>query len=93
MSQNRNAIIETTLGTMTIELFEDKAPLTTANFIKLIEDGFYNDIVFHRVIKDFMIQGGCPEGTGTGGPGYSLDDEFGEGLKHDKPGMLSHQSR
>jgi cyclophilin family peptidyl-prolyl cis-trans isomerase len=89
MSQNRNAIIETTLGTMTIELFEDKAPLTTANFIKLIEDGFYNDIVFHRVIKDFMIQGGCPEGTGTGGPGYSLDDEFGEGLKHDKPGMLS----
>jgi cyclophilin family peptidyl-prolyl cis-trans isomerase len=70
-------------------LFEDKAPNTTANFIKLAEKGFYNNITFHRVIPNFMVQTGDPRGDGTGGPGYVIKDEFGPGLKHDKPGMLS----
>jgi cyclophilin family peptidyl-prolyl cis-trans isomerase len=73
---NRKAVFETTKGRFTIELFEDKAPLTTENFIKLVNQGFYNGLIFHRVIPQFMIQGGCPEGTGTGGPGYTIKDEF-----------------
>ena len=73
---NRKAVFETTKGRFTIELFEDKAPLTTENFIKLVNKGFYNGLVFHRVIPQFMIQGGCPEGTGAGGPGYTINDEF-----------------
>jgi cyclophilin family peptidyl-prolyl cis-trans isomerase len=68
--------MNTTLGTISIELFDDDAPTTVANFRKLAADGFYDGIIFHRVIPDFMIQGGCPEGTGTGGPGYSFKDEF-----------------
>ena len=86
---NRHAIIETNLGTLEIELFEDKAPKTTANFISLAEKGFYNGLKFHRVIPDFMIQGGDPNGDGTGGPGYEIEDEFHPDLKHNVPGILS----
>jgi len=86
---NPTVTIETNHGTITVELFADKAPETAANFRKLAEDGFYDGVVFHRVIEDFMIQGGDPDGTGRGGPGYTIDDEFGEGLAHDEPGILS----
>jgi len=72
------ATLHTSAGPVTIELFDDDAPKTVANFRKLSEDGFYDGLVFHRVIRDFMIQGGCPEGTGTGGPGYTFEDEFNE---------------
>lgn len=73
---NRKAKFDTTLGSFTLELYEDKMPKTTENFINLVNKGFYNGLIFHRVIKDFMIQGGCPQGTGTGGPGYTIKDEF-----------------
>ena len=86
---NRHTIIETSMGTIEVELFEDKAPITTANFIKLSQSGFYNNVTFHRVIPNFMVQTGDPRGDGTGGPGYSIKDEFGQGLKHNTPGMLS----
>lgn len=86
---NRIARFETSQGTFSIVLFEQRAPLTTANFIELVGQGFYNNLVFHRVIGDFMIQGGCPKGTGTGGPGYQIDDEFHPELRHDGPGILS----
>ncbi|MBI3395256.1 MAG: peptidylprolyl isomerase [Spirochaetia bacterium] len=86
---NRTAVIKTSLGEIQIELFEDKAPVTTANFIKLAESGFYNNLVFHRVIDGFMIQGGCPEGSGRGGPGYKIKDEFHPELKHNAAGILS----
>lgn len=79
---NRKAIFETTKGKFILELFEDKAPLTTGNFIKLVNQGFYNGLIFHRVIPQFMIQGGCPEGTGSGGPGYSIKDEFHKDLSN-----------
>lgn len=82
------AKIETNLGDMTIKLETEKAPITTDNFIKLANSGFYNNLIFHRVIPDFMIQGGCPQGTGTGGPGYHIKDEFHPDLKHIK-GALS----
>ena len=86
---NRAAQFNTNLGSFTIELFEDRAPLTTKNFIDLAEKGFYDGVIFHRVIKDFMIQGGDPTGTGRGGPGYSIKDEFHDELRHDSPGILS----
>ena len=71
-------------GVMTLELYEDKAPITTENFIKLAKEGFYDGLIFHRVIKGFMIQGGCPDGNGTGGPDYSIKGEFsGNGFKND----------
>ena len=70
------AAMHTSEGTIRIELFDDDAPETVANFRKLAGDGFYDGLTFHRVIKDFMIQGGCPQGTGTGGPGYQFDDEI-----------------
>ena len=70
-----SATLHTTAGPVSFELFDDEAPKTVANFRKLAEDGFYDGLVFHRVIRDFMIQGGCPEGTGTGGPGYTFEDE------------------
>jgi cyclophilin family peptidyl-prolyl cis-trans isomerase len=70
------ANMHTTLGTVTLELFDNDAPKTVANFRKLADEGFYDGIIFHRVIPDFMIQGGCPEGKGTGGPGYTFEDEF-----------------
>ena len=86
---NRNAIFETNKGNFKIELFEDKVPITTQNFIKLANDGFYDGLIFHRVIQGFMIQGGCPKGTGRGGPGYSIKDEFHPELKHECEGILS----
>ncbi|HEY0673827.1 MAG TPA: peptidylprolyl isomerase [Longimicrobiales bacterium] len=86
---NRTATFETTAGSFKVELFEDKAPATTKNFIDLIEKGFYNGTIFHRVIDGFMIQGGDPQGTGRGGPGYTIKDEFHKDLKHSAPGILS----
>ncbi len=86
---NRNAIFTTNLGTFTIELFEDKAPATTKNFIDLVEKGYYDELIFHRIIDGFMIQGGCPDGTGMGGPGYQIDCEFHDDLKHSDEGILS----
>ncbi len=83
------AVFETNKGTFEIELFTDKAPITTKNFIDLAEKGFYDNLIFHRVIKDFMIQGGDPNGDGTGGPGYQIQDEFHPDLKHDSEGVLS----
>jgi len=83
------AQFNTNMGNFKIELFEEKAPKTVDNFLKLVEKGFYNGIVFHRVIKGFMIQGGCPDGSGRGGPGYTIPDEFHPDLKHDFPGTLS----
>ncbi|MGZ5336408.1 MAG: peptidylprolyl isomerase [Solirubrobacterales bacterium] len=70
------ATLQTSAGPIEIEFFDDDAPKTVENFRKLAGDGFYDGLIFHRVIPDFMIQGGCPEGTGTGGPGYSFEDEF-----------------
>lgn len=89
MSENRKIKFTTNKGVFVAEMFEDKAPLTTKNFIKLVEKGFYDGIIFHRVIDGFMIQGGDPTGSGMGGPGYKIKDEFGEGLKHDDEGILS----
>jgi len=83
------ATIETPRGTIKLELFADKTPKTVANFEKLAKSGFYDGLKFHRVIADFMIQGGCPYGTGTGGPGYTFEDEFHPDLRHDGPGTLS----
>jgi cyclophilin family peptidyl-prolyl cis-trans isomerase len=86
---NRTATFSTNHGDFTIELFEDRAPVTTGNFIDLAEKGYYDGLSFHRVIDGFMIQGGCPNGTGTGGPGYKIRDEFHPELRHDTPGTLS----
>ncbi len=98
------AQFETNKGTFKVKLFNDKAPKTVENFVSLAEGTkeftdpktnkptkkpFYNGLAFHRIIKDFMIQGGCPLGTGTGGPGYRFEDEFHPTLKHSKPGLLS----
>lgn len=83
------AVIETEKGSINIELYADKTPKTVANFVNLIERGYYDGLTFHRVIPNFMIQGGCPQGTGTGGPGYRFADEFDPELKHDAPGILS----
>ncbi len=81
--------IQTDRGDMTIEMFEDHAPNTVANMISLIEKGYYDGLNFHRGISDFMIQGGCPQGTGTGGPGYKFDDECTSECRHDSAGILS----
>ena len=70
------AVMHTNAGPITFELFDDDAPKTVENFKKLTNDGFYDGLIFHRVIRDFMVQGGCPQGTGTGGPGYQFEDEF-----------------
>jgi peptidyl-prolyl cis-trans isomerase A (cyclophilin A) len=98
------ATFTTSEGNFKVRLFDDKAPKTVANFTGLAEGTkewtdpktrqkvrrpFYNGLTFHRVIDQFMLQGGCPMGTGTGGPGYQFADEFGPGLKHDRPGLLS----
>jgi peptidyl-prolyl cis-trans isomerase B (cyclophilin B) len=83
-----NAIFETDRGPINVELYPDKAPLTVANFVNLAKRGFYDGLNFHRVIPDFMIQGGCPQGTGTGGPGYKFEDEAGNGVGHER-GVLS----
>jgi peptidyl-prolyl cis-trans isomerase A (cyclophilin A) len=104
LKPGRYAVLETTLGEITCELFSDKAPVTVANFVGLAEGTkefvdpetrertkrpFYNGLIFHRVIPDFMIQGGCPLGTGTGGPGYKFQDEFSDDLSFDRPGRLA----
>ena len=78
------ALLETNMGNIEIELFEKEMPVTAGNFRKLVEKGFYNGVIFHRVIKDFMIQGGDPTGTGTGGPGYSIKDEFSKNNRNDR---------
>lgn len=83
------ATIETDKGDIRLQLHEDEVPKTVGNFEKLAKDGFYDGLRFHRVIPDFMIQTGCPQGTGTGGPGYTFEDEFHDDLKHDGPGVLS----
>jgi peptidyl-prolyl cis-trans isomerase B (cyclophilin B) len=83
------ATIATTKGDIRLNLYADETPMTVANFVNLALRGFYNGLKFHRVIADFMIQGGCPQGTGTGGPGYKFGDECTPTLKHDRPGMLS----
>ncbi len=87
------ATIETTKGKIVIELYQDKAPNTVANFIKLAKQGFYNGIIFHRVIPNFMVQTGDPDGTGGGGPGYTFADEIAPDLRHDTPGVLSMANR
>ena len=81
--------IETSKGKIVIELEFEKTPMTVANFVKLSESGYYNNLKFHRVIADFMVQGGDPDGTGRGGPGYNFPDEFHPDLKHSGPGILS----
>lgn len=81
--------LETSKGDMVLQLYEEKAPITTENFKKLVQQGYYDGTVFHRVIEGFMIQGGDPTGTGMGGPGYQIEDEFHPELKHDKKGILS----
>jgi len=83
------ATIETSKGVIRLELHEDRAPKTVANFEKLAGEGFYDGLTFHRVIPNFMIQTGCPQGTGTGGPGYQFEDEFDDSLRHDRAGILS----
>ena len=83
------AIINTSKGAIRLRLFAEETPLTVANFVNLARRGFYDGLNFHRVIGDFMIQGGCPLGTGTGSPGYRFEDEFDATLRHDRPGRLS----
>ncbi len=83
------AIIKTNKGDINLDLYPNEAKLTVANFVNLSKRGFYNKLTFHRVIDDFMIQGGCPIGTGTGDPGYKFKDEFHSDLRHDRPGILS----
>lgn len=86
---NRIAVFDTNMGEFEIELFEDKAPITTKNFIDLAQEGFYDGVIFHRIIDGFMIQGGDPTGTGMGGPGYTIEDEFTPELTHESEGILS----
>ena len=83
------AILHTDKGDITVDLFAGKTPRTVNNFVFLAGEGFYDDTIFHRVIDNFMVQGGDPTGTGRGGPGYRFEDEFNSQLRHDKPGVLS----
>jgi peptidyl-prolyl cis-trans isomerase B (cyclophilin B) len=83
------AIIKTVKGDIRLNLYPDQAPVTVASFVNLVKNGFYDGLIFHRVIDNFMIQGGCPDGTGRGDPGYRFEDECRDDLKHDKPGQLS----
>ncbi len=83
------ANILTARGNIKIRLFDEQAPITVANFVNLAQKGYYDGLNFHRVIADFMVQAGCPQGSGTGGPGYKFDDEIVATLKHNKPGILS----
>ena len=86
---NITAVIDTSKGPIRLNLYPDQTPVTVASFVNLAKRGFYDGLNFHRVIGDFMIQGGCPMGTGTGGPGYRFEDEFNDDLRHDSPGILS----
>jgi peptidyl-prolyl cis-trans isomerase B (cyclophilin B) len=88
-SKELSATIKTDKGDIHLTLFPDKTPVTVANFVNLSQHGYYNNLKFHRVIEEFMIQGGCPKGNGTGGPGYTFKDEFVPELRHDLPGKLS----
>ena len=83
------AVMETSKGTIRLDLYPEETPVTVANFVNLAQRGFYDGLSFHRVIDDFMVQGGCPQGTGTGGPGYRFADEFVPSLRHDAPGKFS----
>ena len=83
------AVIDTSKGPINVTLHAEKTPITVANFCHLVQSGFYDGLKFHRVIDNFMVQGGCPQGTGTGNPGYRFEDEFVAELKHDAPGKLS----
>ena len=89
MKNDLKAVIETSKGTINIKLFAEQTPVTVGNFVNLAQRGYYNGLKFHRVISDFMIQGGCPFGNGRGGPGYTFQDEFVKELHHSKPGILS----
>ena len=89
MKNNLRAIIETNKGKINLKLFAEQTPITVGNFVNLARRGYYNNLNFHRVIPDFMIQGGCPAGDGRGGPGYRFPDEFVNELRHSKPGILS----
>lgn len=92
MSESKESVhatIRTNKGDINLTLFADKAPLTVANFVNLAKRGFYDGLSFHRVIDDFMIQGGCPNGSGTGSPGYRFEDECSPEARHDRPGVLS----
>jgi len=84
-----NCTIATSRGDIQVELYADKVPKTVTNFVKLAAEGFYDGLAFHRVIEKFMVQTGCPEGSGSGGPGYQFEDEFHAELRHDSPGVLS----
>lgn len=86
---NRIAVFDTNMGEFEVELFEDKTPITTKNFIDLAQEGFYDEVIFHRIIDGFMIQGGDTTGTGMGGPGYTIEDEFTPELTHESEGILS----
>jgi cyclophilin family peptidyl-prolyl cis-trans isomerase len=86
---NPTVTLDTTLGPIRLEIFADKAPKTAKNFLDLTDKGFYNGLTFHRLIPGFMIQGGCPKGDGTGGPGYEIPDEFHPTLKHSSAGIVS----
>jgi peptidyl-prolyl cis-trans isomerase B (cyclophilin B) len=87
--QEVSAVLKTSKGDIKLRLFADEAPVTVANFVNLAKRGYYDGLTFHRVIPNFMIQGGCPHGTGTGGPGYRFEDECTPSLRHDAPGRLS----
>lgn len=86
---NPIAVLDTNMGMVKLELFASEAPITVQNFVTLCRSGFYGGLTFHRVIDGFMIQGGCPRGDGTDGPGYTIKDEFVTSLKHDTPGTVS----
>ncbi len=87
--QTLEATLSTNKGDIHVRLFAEETPITVASFVNLVQRGYYDGLTFHRVISDFMIQGGCPQGTGTGGPGYQFEDECLSSLRHDKPGILS----
>lgn len=88
-AQTLEATLSTSRGDIHLRLFAEKTPITVASFANLVQRGYYDGLTFHRVISDFMIQGGCPQGTGTGGPGYTFENECRADLKHDKSGILS----
>jgi peptidyl-prolyl cis-trans isomerase B (cyclophilin B) len=89
MKNDLKAVMETNKGKINLQLFAGQTPITVGNFVNLARRGYYNGLKFHRVIPDFMIQGGCPSGDGRGGPGYKFPDEFVKELRHSKPGIFS----
>lgn len=88
-AQELTAVMDTSKGKINLKLFPEQTPITVASFVNLVQRGYYDGLVFHRVIEDFMVQGGCPNGDGRGGPGYQFQDECTSELRHDKPGRLS----